>query len=301
MVSHWGIAWRMASRFVAGRTAQDAIRVVQGLNQQGIQGTLDHLGENVISVEAAQQATNDIVSVLESIQSTGIRSNVSVKLSQLGLGLDEELCRRLLRQILDKARSLDNFIRIDMEDSSVTEKTIQIYLGFQNEGFGNVGLVVQSYLYRSHEDVTRLSAIQARIRLVKGAYLESTHVAYPRKADVDANFDRLVKLLYRNAFAAGLPRLSADGRTPPIPAIATHDIRRIEYAKALQKELDLPKDALEFQMLYGIRRDLQEKLVREGYPVRVYVPYGEFWYPYYMRRLAERPANLWFFIRNLFW
>ena len=169
-----------------------------------------------------------------------------------------------------------------------------------NHGFDNVGIVIQSYLFRSEDDVRRLGEMAVRVRLCKGAYKEPPNIAFPKKRDVDNNFDRLSEILIDSAIAAGAPMTSEDGIFPPIPAIATHDKNRIRFAKSYAQKVGLPKSALEFQMLHGIRRGLQQQLVREGYPVRVYVPYGSEWYPYFMRRLAERPANLWFFLTNLF-
>jgi proline dehydrogenase len=298
-ITQWPFAWRAASRFIAGDKPADAIRAIRELNDKGINATLDHLGENTTRAEAAAQAAADVEHILDEIEAAGARSNVSIKLSQIGLALDEGLCRDHLARILARASERRNFVRIDMEDSPYTERTLSLYREMRGRGFDNTGVVLQSYLYRSGYDASCLMQKHTRVRLTKGAYRESADVAYRRKADVDANFDRLTELLLGAALAAGSPVISADGRQPPIPAIATHDERRIEHAKAYAAQLGLPRTALEFQMLYGIRRDLQEALVAEGYPVRVYVPYGTHWYPYFMRRLAERPANVWFFLSNL--
>jgi proline dehydrogenase len=231
----------------------------------------------------------------------GIRSGVSIKLTQIGLDVDESLCADNLDRILQTAEKLSTFVRIDMEDSQWVDKTVNIFKrSLEKFGAENVGIVIQSYLYRSEEDVTELLRSGSRIRMCKGAYKEPESIAYPDKADVDANFDLLVLRMYEGCEANGTQPISDDGKIPPIPAIASHDDERINYAKRLLGEKGLPKEAIEFQMLHGIRRDLQESLVREGYPVRVYVPYGSEWYPYFTRRLAERPANLWFFISNLF-
>ena len=205
--------------------------------------------------------------------------------------------------ILRRAGELGNFIRIDMEDSSLTGKTLQIWEWAHSPGglgFDSVGIVIQAYLYRSHEDICRILESGGRVRLCKGAYDEPESVAFPQKKDVDANFDRLATLLLEGALKAGSPQISTDGRVPPIAAVATHDELRIRHAQEEIRRLDLPKGAMEFQMLYGIRRDMQEQLAGQGYPVRVYVPYGTHWYPYFMRRLAERPANVWFFLSNFF-
>jgi proline dehydrogenase len=292
----------VASRFVAGEKIGDAIRVVRGLNEKCINATLDHLGEHTSRVEEADRATQDILSILGEIDKAGVRANVSIKLTQIGMGLDEEICRQNLALILDHVKKHGNFLRIDMEDTPYTDITLSLYSSMLQRGFtvNQVGMVVQSALYRTEADVRRLLESHTRIRLVKGAYKEPTDKAFPKKADVDANFDLLTKLMIDAAARLEENRISADGRMPPIPAIATHDEKRIAFAKQYAARVGLPKEALEFQMLYGIRRDLQEQLVQEGYPVRIYVPFGTHWYPYFMRRLAERPANIWFFISNFF-
>ena len=299
LVTKAPVTKQTARRFVAGETPDDAIRAIRELNAKGILATLDHLGEHTRDATQARQATEDILHILERIEEAGVRSNVSIKLSQIGAELDEDLCREHLRRILARAQEMHNFVRIDMEDSPLVELTLGLYREMRQEGFDNVGVVIQSYLRRSEADLDQLMAMQARVRLVKGAYLEPPEVAFQDKRTVDRQFDILADRLVAGALAAGAPRVSEDGRFPPIPAIATHDEARIQHAKATAQEQGLPPGALEFQLLYGIRRDLQEQLVAEGYPVRVYVPYGTEWYPYFMRRLAERPANLWFFLSNL--
>ncbi len=300
LVTGWKFAWRAASRFVAGETIAEALRVVRELNAKGINVTLDHLGEHTTTPEEARQAAEDVLALLDAIEQEGVRANVSIKLTQIGLELDENLCAEHLEMILRRAAEKHNWVRIDMEDTPYTDKTIALWRAMRAKGLDNVGLVVQSYLYRTEADVRQLLQEGARFRLVKGAYKEPPDLAYPKKADVDANFDRLTRLLIDGALAAGAPPLSPDGRIPPIPALGTHDENRIRYAEEYAERVGLPREALEFQMLYGIRRDLQERLVQDGYPVRVYVPYGGQWYPYFMRRLAERPANLWFFLSNFF-
>lgn len=301
LVTRWDIAWRAASRFVAGERLEDAIMTVKALNSKGINATLDHLGEHTTTVEGAQKATNDILHMIEVITKEGVRSSVSIKLTQIGLELDEDLCAANLIKIVEAAKINNTFIRIDMEDAQWVEKSLKLFRETINTcGCENIGIVIQSYLYRSEADVAELLEQGSRIRLCKGAYKEPEEIAYPQKKDVDANFDLIVKQLFAGAFENGTPRISGDGKLPPIPAIATHDEERINFTKHVIDEFNLPKDAIEFQMLYGIRRDLQEELAEEGYPVRVYVPYGSEWYPYFTRRLAERPANLWFFITNLF-
>jgi proline dehydrogenase len=299
-VTRWGLAWRFASRFVAGQDLDQAVRAIQTLNDRGILATLDHLGEHTSRPEEARAAADEVIQALEAIDRSGVRSNISLKLSQLGLILDEDLCRENLGRILARAKALGNFIRIDMEDSSLTAVTLDMLDWAFDQGYDNTGIVIQSYLYRSGEDIRRILARGGRVRLCKGAYDEPAEVAFPAKSDVDANYDRLTTQLFEGALAAGSPPVSADGRFPPIPALATHDDARIRFAREDARRLKLPKGALEFQMLFGIRRDLQDALVADGYPVRVYVPYGTHWYPYFMRRLAERPANVWFFISNFF-
>jgi len=300
LVTGWKFAWSAASRFVAGSTIQDAINVVRELNAKGINATLDHLGESTSTREEAVRAADDILELLDQIQQAGVRANVSVKLTQVGLALDEKLCAENLERILSRAKKYNNFVRIDMEDTPFAERTIQAYRSAKAKGYQNTGLVVQSYLYRTEKDTRDLLAEGTRFRLVKGAYKEPADLAFPRKDDVDRNFDLLAQIMIDGALSAGSPAVSGDGRVPPIPAIGSHDPRRIDFAKAYALKGGLPKQSLEFQMLYGIRRDLQEQCVAEGYPVRIYVPYGTHWYPYFMRRLAERPANVWFFLSNFF-
>ncbi len=300
MITGWGFAWRAASRFIAGTRIEEAIRAIRTLNDPQINATLDHLGENTSKPEEASEATTAILNILDEIQKEGVRANVSIKLTQIGLGLDENMCAQNLERILAHARDLGNFIRIDMEDTPYTDKTINLFLQMRKKGYKNTGIALQSYLYRTEADARKVLEDHSPVRLIKGAYQEPPDKAYPKKADVDANYDLLAKILIDAALAADCPRLSPDGRIPPIPSIGTHDEHRIEFAKQYAQKVGLPKDAMEFQMLYGIRRDLQEQLVREGYPVRVYVPFGTHWYPYFVRRLAERPANLWFFISNFF-
>jgi proline dehydrogenase len=300
LVTRWGFAWRFVSRFVAGDTLEKAITVIRNLNDHGIMATLDNLGEHTSRPEEAGEAAHEVIRALEKIDETGVRANVSLKLSQLGLVLDEDLCRENLRGILQRARELNSFIRIDMEDSSLTAQTLRLFDWAREQGFDNVGVVIQAYLYRSEADICQIMEKKGRVRLCKGAYDEPPGVAFPQKKDVDANYDHLATQLIEGALKAGAPQVSTDGRVPPIPAFATHDEARVRFAQAEARRLGLSKGALEFQMLYGIRRDLQEKLAGEGYPVRVYVPYGTQWYPYFMRRLAERPANLWFILSNFF-
>lgn len=273
----------LAYRFVAGDRLEDAVRVMRDLNARGWTGSLDHLGENVTEERTARAATEDYLAAFERIASDGLNANVSVKLTQLGLDISADLCRELLTRILQRAQQLNTFLRVDMEGSPYTQRTIDLVVEF-HERFPNVGTVLQSYLYRTMEDVRRLNSAGIRVRLVKGAYDEPASVAYPKKADVDRQFETEMRELLDHG---------------TYPAIATHDDRLIEATRAFARERSIATDRFEFQMLYGIRRDLQERLLREGYRVRIYVPYGTEWYPYLMRRLAERPANLLFFVRSV--
>ena len=302
MVTGWSFAWNVASRFVAGETNEEAINVVKALNAKGINATLDHLGEHTSMAEEAIQATDEILGILDAIDEADVRAGVSIKLTQIGMGLDATICRQNLRRILERAKEHKNFVRIDIEDTPYTDMTIEAYNEMLSVGFTpeTVGMAVQSYLYRAEEDTRKMLEDGTRFRLIKGAYKEPPDKAYPKKEDVDANYDLLTKILMDGALAIGSPKVSADGRIPPIPAIGTQDEKRIDFAKEYAEKIGLDKNAFEFQMLYGIRRDLQEQLVAEGYQVRVYVPFGTQWYPYFMRRLAERPANLWFFVSNFF-
>jgi proline dehydrogenase len=301
LVTGWKFAWRAASRFVAGEKLEDAIQVIKNLNDHGINATLDHLGENTVNDEDARRAADEILAVLDEIDKTGVRANVSIKLTQIGLALDEELCAANLSRILEHASQKDTFIRIDMEDSPWVDTTLRLFTqALEKHGPRTVGLVIQAYLYRSDADIRRLMDLCAHIRLCKGAYKEPANIAFPKKSDVDANYDHTATLLLDKSLKNQCEPISQNGKIPPLPALATHDAKRIKFAKDYAQKIGLPKEAMEFQMLHGIRRDLQESLVAEGYPVRVYVPYGSEWYPYFTRRLAERPANLWFFISNFF-
>ena len=299
IVTHWRIARRMSSRFVAGDTFEDALKVIYKLNEKGLYTTLDNLGENVTSSEEALKATDAYIEIFQRLHDAGVKSNCSVKLSQLGLELDFDLCLSNMRSIASRAAEYGTLVRIDMEDSGTVDRTIQIYHTLMADGITNVGLAIQSYLHRSEEDVLNLLEEGTRIRLCKGAYNEPPEVAFPKKSDVDANFDRLAALMIDASLSQGSVPASADGKIPPITALGTHDEKCTVSACKHAEKVGLPKEALEFQMLYGIRSDLQDALHARGYPVRVYVPFGTEWYPYFMRRLAERPANLWFFITAL--
>lgn len=299
IIMGWSFSRRAASRFVAGDVLTDAIKVIRRLNATGLLVTLDHLGENVTNFEEASAAARDYIEILNQIEVTGVKSNISIKLTQLGLNIDFEGCLDNLRRIARKAAESGILVRIDIEDSQTVDQTWLSFRTLKDEGLTNIGLAIQSYLYRSQEDAQALLAEGARFRLCKGAYKESADVAFPRKADVDANYDSLTEILINSAIAAGAEPAAPDGRYPPVAAIATHDPKRISFARKHADRIGFPKHALEFQMLHGIRNDLQIMLAEEGYPVRVYVPFGTEWYPYLMRRLAERPANLWFFLSHL--
>ena len=299
IVTRWRFARRAATRFVAGETLEDALRAFRALERRGLMATLCQLGEHVSSEAEAHAATVDYLRVLDRICTAAVRANASLKLTELGLAIDWEMCKENLSQVVTKAAECGIFIRIDMEDSSTVDRTLEIYRALRAGGLANVGLVIQAYLYRSQDDMRALLSEGARIRLCKGAYQETPKVAFPKKADVDRNYDRLAGMMIEAAVRQGGEPTSADGRIPAPPAFATHDPQRITFARNFAEQAGLSKRGLEFQMLYGIRGDLQQALANEGYPVRVYVPYGTEWYPYYVRRLAERPANLWFFLSNI--
>jgi proline dehydrogenase len=280
----WGLRFG-ASRFVAGMTIPDAIRAVSDLNRKGIVATLDHLGEFVTSREEANESADYCIRTLYAIADAGVKSNLSLKLTQLGLDIDKNLCMRNMRRILDVARSHDNFVRIDMEDYAHNEVTISIFKELRREYGKHVGLVLQAYLYKTEQDIDDLHEFRPNLRLVKGAYKEPKEVAYPLKADVDKNFIKIIeKHLLLGNYAA----------------IATHDEAVIQHVKAFIEKHNIPRSQFEFQMLYGIRTGLQEQLAKEGFTMRVYVPYGNDWYGYFMRRLAERPANVAFVIKSMF-
>ena len=277
-------ARRLATRFVAGETLDQALAVARKLNGEGITVTLDHLGESVNSLDEAAAACDVYLRTLDAIQLGGVHGNVSLKLSQFGIDLSEAECRSNVERLVGRAAECGNFVRVDMESSEYTDRTLALVRDLHAK-HGSVGTVIQAYLYRSKADIEELCQRGIRIRLCKGAYLEPAAVAFPKKTDVDANYIDLMKLLLDRG---------------TYPAIATHDEKMIEATRAYVAEKKIARDRFEFQMLYGIRRDLQRKLIGEGYRVRLYVPFGEAWYPYYMRRMAERPANVLFILRNVF-
>ena len=270
-------------RFVAGEELQDAVEAIRQLNLKNISASFDHLGESITSEAETRNEVNEYVRVLDSIEENKLNSNVSVKLTQLGLDVGLDVCYANTRKIVEAALRYNNFVRIDMEDSTKTDGTLEVFRRLRSE-FDNVGIVVQAYLYRTEKDVEDLLKVGARIRLCKGAYKEPPSVAFASKDDVDANYVRLTRLLLTSGIYHG---------------IATHDENMVTAAREFAEERNISRDRFEFQMLYGIRRDLQETLVQQSYRMRVYVPYGRYWYPYFMRRLAERPANVWFVLRNV--
>jgi proline dehydrogenase len=277
---------KLTTRFIAGETIEEAIAAIREINARGGTASFDHLNESVNSAAATEDEVREYLDVLARIDETGIKSNVSIKLTQFGLEIDPELAYRNARRIVAEAVRRRNFVRVDMEGSNVTQVTIDIFKRLRAEfGLDDVGIVVQSYLYRTMDDAKELLKIPARIRLCKGAYDEPAEVAYPDKKDVDDNYVRVMQLLLSSGIYHG---------------IATHDPKMIDATIEFAQREGIGKDAFEFQMLYGIRRDLQEQLARDGYGMRVYVPYGKHWYPYFMRRLAERPANIWFVMKNFF-
>jgi len=278
------LAQRLATRFVAGQTLEEALEVCRRINQEGITVTLDHLGESVTTLEEAAAARDVYLRTLSAIHETGIQGNVSLKLTQFGLDVSNEQCRANVEQLVRRAAELKSFVRVDMESSQYTDRTLELVTDL-NRQYGTVGVVIQSYLRRSRADVEELCARGIRVRLCKGAYLEPPEVAFPDKQEVDGNFVELMKLLLDRG---------------TYPAFATHDEKMIQQTKDYAAAKKIPRDAFEFQMLYGIRRDLQKRLAADGYRLRLYVPFGKAWYPYYMRRLAERPANVLFIVRNLF-
>ncbi|MEH7553927.1 proline dehydrogenase [Priestia megaterium] len=277
----WGLKFG-ASQVVAGDTIESAIRKVNQLNQKGLVCTLDHLGEFVFTEEEARLSTAMCIQTLEAIAESGVQSNLSLKMTSLGLDISKELCMENMGRILHTARMNNIFVRIDMEDYLHCQISLDMYKELRKE-FDNVGIVIQAYLYRTEQDMNDLHQYQANLRLVKGAYKESPEVSFPEKKDVDENYKKIIKMHLLNGHYT---------------AVASHDEEMIQYTKRLVRENGISNDQFEFQMLYGICVELQDRLVKEGYKVRVYVPYGIDWFGYFMRRLAERPANVWFVLKN---
>jgi proline dehydrogenase len=277
---------KLTTRFIAGENIDEAVAAIKDVNARGCTATFDHLNESVTGTAETEAEVREYQDVLARIDTSGINSNVSIKLTQFGLEIDPDLAYRNARRVVEDAVRRGNFVRVDMEGSNVTQATIDCFKRLRDEfGLNDVGVALQSYLYRTMDDARALVKIPARIRICKGAYNEPAEVAYPDKKDVDDNYVRVMQLLLSSGVYHG---------------IATHDPKMIDATVEFAQREGIGKDAFEFQMLYGIRRDLQEQLARDGYRMRVYVPYGKHWYPYFMRRLAERPANIWFVMKNMF-
>lgn len=278
---------RLSSRFVAGVTVEDALRATRAMNQLGLGVSVDNLGENVTSADEARHSAQLYHQMLDEMANRELNANVSVKLTHMGLDVDEKLAYDITSELVQHAARLNSFVRVDMEGSAYTQRTLDFVrrLHAEPEYAGHVGAVVQSYLHRSEADVQQLLAERIRIRLCKGAYKEPPEIAFEKKTDVDGNYVKLMKLLLKSGIYHG---------------IATHDENMIRATMDYARRENIPTDAFEFQMLYGVRRDLQRKLIKEGWRCRVYIPFGTEWYPYLMRRLAERPANAIFILKNLF-
>lgn len=276
---------RFTSRFIAGLELEDGLRVAARLSRERIFTSLDHLGENVTELSAASEAREAYLDALTRLAALDLGGTVSVKLTALGLDLSEQACFDNVAALVDLAHRTGSRVEMDMEDSSYVDRTLRMVHAMHDRHAGSVRAVIQAYLHRSKDDIDKLCAAGIPVRLCKGAYQEPADVAYPEKADVDANYTRLLDVL----LAAGT-----------YPALATHDPKMVSHALATVKKLSLGSDQFEFQMLYGVGRDLQSRLVADGFRLRLYVPYGRAWYPYFMRRLAERPANVWFIVKNLF-
>jgi len=287
LASKYGMAkpTSFGRRFIAGETVEEAMSAARTLQGQGMLLTLDQLGESITTEAEANAATNGCLNLIEQVVVAGVDRNVSVKLTQLGLDIDAAVCRDNLRRIFTLARQHDLFVRVDIENTPYIQKTFDVFMGLWDEGFRNTGVALQSAVFRSEEDARIFCKAGIRIRLVKGAYKEPANLAHQAKSEVDAAYVRIMKTL----LASGVYH-----------AMATHDPAMIEATKVFAAEQHIPKDKYEFQMLYGIRRDLQAGLVRDGYRMRVYVPFGKQWFPYFMRRLGERPANVGFVLKGIF-
>lgn len=290
LVTRLPIARSVVARFVAGERIEDAVGVAIELTARGLVVTVDHLGESVGTQAQAADAADAYLHLLDALANAQLKAHVSVKLTQFGLDMGDAACAANLRRVLDHARALGTFVRVDMESSAHTDGVLRLVRAMKASGYDNVGAVIQAYLYRSADDIATLCNEGIRVRLCKGAYREPPDKAFAKKRDVDASYVKLTEVL-----------LAAAKQRPALyPAFATHDEKMIDAAKRYAKEHEIPPSSFELQMLYGIRRDLQDRACREGFNVRIYVPYGTEWYPYFMRRLRERPANMWFFVSNLF-
>lgn len=281
---NFGVTRRVVDRFVSGEELEDGLDAVKKVNSEGAIATLDHLGEEVSEPGEAIAATEVYLDALDLIKDNGVDTNVSVKPTQVGLKIDQQLCQDNFAKIIERANKRHNFVRMDMEGSDCTQETLDVFKSLRNR-YGNVGIVIQSYLYRSEQDVDEVLQLGGRIRLCKGAYKEPKEIAFPKKQQVDENFVKLMEKMLLSGIYHG---------------IATHDEKLIKETKEFAQKKNIPKENFEFQLLYGIRTELRHQLVRDGYNVRVYIPFGRQWYPYFMRRLAERPANLFFFLKNFF-
>ncbi len=283
--TRFGFFKKLTTRFVAGENIDEAVSHIRSINAENCTASFDHLNESVTSEAEAEAEVVEYLNILSRITETKIRSNVSIKLTQFGLGLDKELAYRNARRVVEEAHRRGNFVRVDMEDSAVTQVTIDIFKRLRDEfDLNTVGIVLQSYLRRTYADAQELVKLPARIRICKGAYNEPPEVAFPDKKDVDANYVKVMQLLLSSGVYHG---------------IATHDPKMIDATIDFAQREGIGKEKFEFQMLFGIRRDLQKQLARDGFNMRIYVPYGKHWYPYFMRRLAERPANVWFVMKNV--
>lgn len=276
---------KLAKAFVAGETSDEAMKAVKKLNEKNITATLDVLGENVTNRKEADRAVQAYLNLLDTINEAGVKSHVSLKLTQMGLDIEDEYCYQNMVKIVKKVKEYKNFVRIDMEGSAYTQRTLDIFYRLHDEFDDSVGIVIQAYLFRSEKDIEDLNKIKARVRLCKGAYKEPSSIAYKKMKDIRKNFIRLASMLFSNG---------------NYPAIATHDDYLIEWTKNFVREKGIPNNKFEFQMLYGIRTKTQERLAKEGYNIRIYVPFGTHWLPYFYRRLRERKENVWFVVKNLF-
>ncbi len=281
---NFGVTRKVVNRFVSGERMEDGLIAVKKVNSEGAIATLDHLGEEVAEPDEAVSAAEVYLNALDQINDNGVDTNISIKPTQVGLKIDKRLCQKNFAKIIQRAKKYDNFVRMDMEGSDCTQDTLDVFFSLR-EKYDNVGIVIQTYLYRSEEDVEEILKAGGRIRLCKGAYKEPKEIAFQRKQEVDDNFVKLTKRILKSGIYHGL---------------GTHDEKIIQKTKEFAKDNNISKNSFEFQLLYGIRTELQHQLVKEGYNVRIYIPFGGEWYPYFMRRLAERPANLFFFLKNFF-
>jgi proline dehydrogenase len=279
---NFGITRRVVNRFVSGEELEDGLNAVKKVNSEGVIATLDHLGEEVSEANEAVAAAEVYLNALDQIKQWEVDTNVSAKPTQLGLKISQELCEQNFTRMIERAKKHDNFVRMDMEGSDCTADTLEVFYRLRKR-YDNVGIVIQSYLYRSDEDVDEVLKLGGRIRLCKGAYKEPKEIAFPKIEQVNENFIKLTEKMLKSGIYHG---------------IATHDDKLIEKTKRFAEKNDIPKESFEFQLLYGIRTELVRQLIKDGYNVRIYIPFGRQWYPYFMRRLAERPANLFFFIKN---